>query len=130
MKINRGRETALGSELRSTNFTGEVWADPVLESTGDVMINSVFFAPGARTYWHRHEHGQILYVTSGQGRVRSRDGQGGTIRAGDTVWIPPGEEHWHGASSGTYLVHLAISLGTSEWLAEVGEDDYEREGDA
>ncbi len=124
MKINRGRETGLPSERRSHNFTGAVWADPVLQSTGDVMINSVFFSPQARTFWHRHEGGQILYVTSGQGRVYARDGRGGTIGVGDTVYIPPGEEHWHGADSDTYLVHLAISLGASEWLDEVTDLEY------
>ena len=77
MKINRGREAGTQSERRSETFTGEVWADPVLPSTGNVMINSVFFAPGARTHWHRHEAGQILVVTSGQGRVYSRDGKAG-----------------------------------------------------
>ena len=124
MKINPGREAALPSQRRSDTFTGEVWGDPVLESTGGVMINSVFFGPRSRTYWHRHELGQILYVTSGQGRIYARDGQGGIIRAGDTVWIPPGEEHWHGADAETYLVHLAISLGKSEWLDEVTEEEY------
>jgi quercetin dioxygenase-like cupin family protein len=124
MKINPGREVTLPSQLRSETFTGEVWADPVLESTGGVTINSVFFAPRSRTYWHRHERGQVLYVTSGQGRIFSRDGQGGIIRAGDTVWIPPGEEHWHGADAETYLVHLAISLGTTEWLDEVPDAEF------
>ena len=126
MKINRGREAGTQSERRSETFTGEVWADPVLPSTGNVMINSVFFAPGARTHWHRHEAGQILVVTSGQGRVYSRDGEGGTIGVGDTVHIPPGEDHWHGADAGSYMVHLAISLGKSEWLEPVSDDDYER----
>jgi quercetin dioxygenase-like cupin family protein len=126
MRINPGREASLPSQQRSDTFTGEVWADPVLESTGEVMINSVFFGPRSRTYWHTHERGQILYVTSGQGRIFSRGGEGGIIRAGDTVWILPGEEHWHGADAETYLVHLAISLGKSEWLDEVSEADYER----
>jgi quercetin dioxygenase-like cupin family protein len=125
MKISRGREAGQSSELRSETFTGTVWADPVLGQTDGVTIASVFFAPGARTHWHRHERGQILAVTSGQGRVASRDGAGGAIRAGDTVYIPPGEEHWHGADSGSYLVHLAISLGTTEWLAPVTDAEYE-----
>jgi quercetin dioxygenase-like cupin family protein len=124
MKINPGREAALASQQRSDTFTGEVWGDPVLEATDGVLINSVFFAPRARTYWHRHERGQVLYVTSGQGRIFDRDGRGATIRAGDTVWIPPGEEHWHGADAGTYLVHLAISLGKTEWLDEVTDEEY------
>jgi quercetin dioxygenase-like cupin family protein len=130
MKINRGREAGAGSERRTDTFSGEVWADPVLEKTGIAMVNNVFFAPGARTHWHRHEHGQILYVTSGRGRVYARDGHGGTIAAGDIVHIPPGEEHWHGAGGDSYLVHLAVSLGASEWLEPVTDEDYERGADA
>jgi quercetin dioxygenase-like cupin family protein len=128
MKIVRGREAGVGSELRSDTFTGTVWADPVLEKTHDVMINSVFFAPGGRTHWHRHERGQILHVTSGQGWVIARDGAGGTIGVGDTVFIPPDEEHWHGAAAGTYLVHLAISLGATEWLDPVTDGEYGEAG--
>lgn len=126
MKILRGREQGQASERRGPTFTGTVWADPVLEATDGVMINSVFFEPGARTHWHRHEQGQILVVTSGQGRVYSRDGSGSSIGAGDTVWIPAGEEHWHGADAKTYLVHLAISLGKTEWLDPVSDDDYDQ----
>jgi len=92
------------------------------------MINSVFFAPGARTHWHRHGAGQILVVTSGQGRVCSRGGEGATIRVGDTVWIPADEEHWHGADAHSYLVHLAISLDATDWLEPVSDEDYERVG--
>jgi quercetin dioxygenase-like cupin family protein len=125
MKINRGRERATRSEARSETFTGEVWADPVLQGAEGVALNNVFFAPRARTHWHRHERGQILHVTSGEGRVATRDGQSGTIAAGDTVWIPPGEEHWHGASEQSFLLHLAISIGRTEWLDAVTDADYD-----
>jgi quercetin dioxygenase-like cupin family protein len=128
MKINHGREPGTASERRSETFTGEVWADSVLSSTGHVMVNNVFFAPGARTNWHRHEAGQILYVTSGEGRVATRDGSTATIGVGDTVWFPPGEEHWHGAAPGSYVVHLAVSLDRTEWLEPVSDEDYDRSG--
>jgi quercetin dioxygenase-like cupin family protein len=128
MKITRGRETGTRSELRSEMFTGEVWADTVLARTDSVMINNVFFAPGARTHWHRHEIGQVLHVLAGRGRIYARDGSGSTIGLGDTVWIPPGEEHWHGAEPDGSLLHLAISLGTTEWLDAVSDDDYLRAG--
>jgi quercetin dioxygenase-like cupin family protein len=124
MKITRGRETGVPSERRTETFTGEVWADSVLGSTGHVMVNSVFFAPGARTHWHRHESGQLLVVTSGEGRIAARGGDVAAIGVGDTVWIPPEEEHWHGAAPDGYLVHLAISLDRTEWLEPVSEDDY------
>ena len=129
MKINHGREAGKRSEQRSETFTGEVWGDPVLSATDGVLINSVFFAPRARTYWHRHERGQVLHVTSGSGWVRARDGQGGPIRAGDTVWIPPGEEHWHGAAPDTYMLHLAVSLGAADWLQPVTDAEYAEHGD-
>jgi quercetin dioxygenase-like cupin family protein len=125
MKINRGREAGTTSELRTATFTGEVWGDPVLPETDGVLINNVFFAPGARTHWHTHHQGQILVVTAGGGRSRARDGSGGELAAGDVVWIPPGEEHWHGAAPDSYMLHLAISLGGHDWLDPVTDGEYE-----
>ena len=126
MRINHGREAGTSSELRSATFTGEVWADAVLEGVADVMINDVFFGPQGRTHWHTHERGQILLVLAGRGWVRRRDGEGGPIGAGDVVWIEPDEEHWHGADDDSYLLHRAISLGTTAWLDPVTDDDYGR----
>jgi quercetin dioxygenase-like cupin family protein len=125
MKINHSREPGTTSEQRTATFTGEVWADPVLAGTDGVMVANVFFAPGARTHWHTHERGQVLVVTSGEGRARTRDGGGGKLNAGDVVWIPPGEEHWHGAAPGSYMLHLAISLGDADWLEPVTDEEYE-----
>jgi quercetin dioxygenase-like cupin family protein len=125
MKIIRGRAHDSASIRRSDTFTGGVWGDPVLPATDGVLINSVFFEPAARTHWHRHEHGQILCVTSGRGGAYGRDGSGGPIAPGDIVWIAPGEEHWHGAARDSYLVHLAISLGETEWLGEVTDTQFE-----
>ena len=33
-----------------------------------------------------------------------------TINA-DIVWIPSGEEHWHGASATNSMIHIAIQEG-------------------
>jgi quercetin dioxygenase-like cupin family protein len=112
------------SEQRSSTFTGTVHADPVMPTQDGVTVNNVFFTPGARTYWHTHEVGQVLYVLAGQGLVRSRDGTGAVLRVGDVVHIPAGEEHWHGAGPDTYLLHLTVSVGKTGWLDEVAEDDY------
>jgi quercetin dioxygenase-like cupin family protein len=124
MKVFHGRDSAALSEQRTGTFTGNVWADPVMPATDGVTINTVFFAPGARTFWHSHEHGQILQVTAGQGWVCTPDGQPQSIRQGDVVWIAPGERHWHGGSAGSYLVHIAISIGRTSWQEPVSEQDY------
>jgi quercetin dioxygenase-like cupin family protein len=128
MKINRSHESGRPSERRSDTFTGEVWADPVLADTGHVMVNNVFFAPGARTHWHRHVTGQFLVVTAGRGRICTRGGSPETIGVGDTVWIPADEEHWHGADTDTYMLHLAVSLDATDWLEPVSDADYRRAG--
>src|ERR1041385_448955 len=81
-------------------FTGTVWQDPINTPPAPARVNSarVAFEPGARTAWHTHPLGQTLFVISGVGRVQTKGGPVREIRPGDTVWIPPGEKHWHGAS--------------------------------
>ena len=124
MKISHARVAGKPSELRGQTFTGDVWADPVLPETEGVTINNVFFTPGARTHWHTHDRGQVLHVLAGEGRACLRGGSPEVIRAGDVVFFEPGEEHWHGATSGSYMLHLAISLGGHDWLDPVTDEEY------
>ena len=80
------------------NFTGAVWQDPIIaaQSPARVVANRVAFEPGARTAWHTHPLGQTLYVISGVGRIQTQGEPVREIKAGDVVWIAPGEKHWHG----------------------------------
>jgi len=118
-------------------FTGTVWQEPVIEAPEPARVRAlrVTFEPGARTAWHTHPLGQTLHVTVGCGRIQSRGGPVRTIRAGDTVWIPPGEEHWHGAAPDALMTHLAMQEAqdgvAAHWLEPVDEsgkqpDDIER----
>lgn len=111
------------SPQKTGSFTGEVWGESRLAGGDGPMVNAVLFSPGARTHWHRHEDGQILHVTAGQGYVGTRDGFV-TVSAGDVVWAPGGEEHYHGATPESFLLHDAISLGSIDWLDEVTDDEY------
>jgi quercetin dioxygenase-like cupin family protein len=126
MHIVRGRAaTDRPTRRRAKTFTGEVWADPLLSGTPEGhSVSSVTFTPGARTYWHAHTGGQILVVTAGMGWVCAEGAQPEVVRAGDVVWTPPGERHWHGATPNTILTHLGISLGPTNWLDEVADSDY------
>ncbi|HWG77313.1 MAG TPA: cupin domain-containing protein [Steroidobacteraceae bacterium] len=127
MKVFHGRADNAHSQLRTDTFTGAVWADPVMPTTDSVTINTVFFAPCARTYWHTHERGQVLHVTAGQGWVCVAGNSPKPIRQGDIVWIGPGERHWHGGTASSYMVHVAISIGKTVWQEEVAERDYPTE---
>jgi quercetin dioxygenase-like cupin family protein len=122
--IVRGDAPGTDSDKRGPTFTGEVWADPILPGVDGVTIATIFFTPGARTFWHHHEQGQILQVLAGAGFVCSRGEAPQSLHAGDTVWVPPGEEHWHGAAPGSFLTHTAISLGTTRWADEVTAAEY------
>ena len=50
------------------------------------------------------------------------------IRAGDTVWIPPNEKHWHGATPEHGTEHIAIQEAQSgehvKWLEPVTDAQY------
>ena len=111
-------------------FTGTVWQDPVIEAPDPARLRAarVAFEPGARTNWHTHPLGQTLHVLSGLGLVQAEGGPINTIRAGDTVWIPPGEKHWHGASPTTAMVHLAMQEAKDgspvTWLEPVTDAQY------
>ncbi len=123
MIVRPGTDPGVATERRSSTFSGTVFAHPVHSAPG-VTIASVLFTPCARTYWHHHEHGQILHVTAGSGLVCTAGDAPQVVRVGDVVWVPPGETHWHGAAPGTFLNHLAISLGTTNWSNEVSETEY------
>jgi quercetin dioxygenase-like cupin family protein len=91
-------------------FTGDVYVDPIAAASelSRVAAALVHFAPGARTAWHTHPHGQTIYVTEGVGRCQRRGGAVEEIRPGDRVFFEPGEDHWHGASPSRFMVHVAI----------------------
>ncbi|TMV06767.1 cupin domain-containing protein [Ruegeria sediminis] len=111
-------------------FTGTVWINPVVEAPEPcrVMAVHVTFEPGARTAWHTHPLGQTLHVLSGTGLVAKRGERPQVIRPGDTVWIAPGEEHWHGAGPDAAMVHLAVQERldgrVADWLELVNDEDY------
>jgi len=111
-------------------FTGTVWQDPIIAGKAPARVVSarVQFEPAARTAWHTHPLGQTLYVLSGVGLVQSKGSPVRQVRAGDTVWIPPGEKHWHGASPTNGMVHIAIqeSLDGSHvtWMEYVTDEEY------
>lgn len=110
-------------------FTGEVWMDATSVPQPGAGLFRVLFEPGARTNWHTHPEGQILYVLTGLGRIQ-KEGEGVLeIQPGDIVYIAPGEKHWHGAAPDTFMVHIAISPaletdGATEWLEPVTDEDY------
>ena len=111
------------------HFTGHVRFGQ-LSKVPDPGLNAlgVLFSPGARTDWHTHPDGQVLYIVSGAGKVQRDDGETVQVSAGDVVYSPPGETHWHGAGEHSYMMHLSLTTGgPTEWLPEkVTDAEYDR----
>jgi len=113
-------------------YTGEVTLDqlPVPDEPALVRVYHVHFSAGARTAWHSHPAGQVLFVTEGSGRVQVRGGPVEAITAGDTVRTQPGEWHWHGAAPTTAMSHMAVQEtgedgATATWGDQVTDAEYE-----
>ena len=113
-------------------FTGTVRVDPLFQAGEPARASgaSVTFEPGARTAWHTHPLGQTLLVTAGLGWAQREGGTIEEIRPGDVVWFPPGEKHWHGATSTTAMTHIAIQENFNgkavDWLEQVSDEQYQK----
>jgi quercetin dioxygenase-like cupin family protein len=86
-------------------------------------VTVVTFEPGARTHWHRHSDGQVLFVLDGSGRTATRTEPEVPIEPGDVVYVGPDEEHWHGATASGAMRHVALSFGTTVWLESAVDGD-------
>ena len=109
MKAIRGAETQT-QRGPAEWFDGEVWIQPVLSPSESPTQRSavVSFAAGARTAWHTHPRGQMIFILSGVCHAQRQGGEVARLTAGDAVWFAPGEKHWHGAAPGRPMVHLAV----------------------
>ncbi|KNH18509.1 cupin [Arthrobacter sp. ZBG10] len=114
-------------------FAGDVWLDVIAaphEADQRMVVATVKFAPGARTAWHSHARGQYLRVTRGVARFGDREGNIIEVHAGQTLYTPPGQDHWHASAPGTFMEHIAMlenaddPANTTDWKEHVTDDQY------
>ena len=111
-------------------FIGRSFLAPV--STQQVGVFAVTFEPGCRNNWHIHHAtkggGQILICTAGEGYYQEWGKPAVRMKPGDTVNIPAGVKHWHGAAPDSWFQHLAVEVpgegGRTEWLEPVDDAAY------
>jgi quercetin dioxygenase-like cupin family protein len=103
------------------NFTGVVTA----MDAKDVTAGRRTFAAGARSAWHSHDKGQLLYAESGRMRTGRRGEAFKEYAAGGSEYTAPNVEHWHGATPKEPLVQINIQFGgTTKWLTKTTDDEY------
>ena len=127
MQITRSIDT---TKRPADWFTGDVYIDAVAApASSSTFAANVHFAPGARTAWHTHPHGQTIYVIEGVGVCQRARGPIEVIRPGDRVFFEPGENHWHGAAPNRFMVHVAMQQNDESgspvtWGRHVTDDEY------
>ncbi len=112
---------ALLAQETSPNFTGKITR---LDPTPAGVIAHIKFEAGSRTKWHSHGAGQIILVEEGVALAQERGKPVIELHAGDTIYCPPGVEHWHGASPKSASVQYNVTRGDIKWLELVSDKDY------
>src|SRR3954447_6512908 len=83
------------------------------------------FEPGARTYWHSHDNGQLLLVEDGRMRTQKKGGAVKELGKGESDYAGPNVVHWHGAVPGQTLIQINVGFGgETKWLQAVTDTEY------
>ncbi len=113
-------------------FIGQSYIAPIV--TDGVPVVNVTFEPGCRNNWHIHKAtkggGQTLVCVGGRGYYQVWGKEPIELRPGDSVYIPAGVKHWHGAAPDSWFSHLAIEVPgektSNEWLEPVNDNEYSK----
>jgi len=102
-------------------FTG---LSTVLESK-DLSAARRRFDPGARSAWHSHDKGQLLYVEQGRMRTQKKGQPVKELGVGESDYTGPAVVHWHGAVPGTPLIQVNVGFGgETRWMQKVTDAEY------
>ena len=112
---------AAAQQANAPRFTGK---SDVMDGK-DLTIARRHFDPGARTFWHSHDKGQLLLVEQGRMRAQKKGQPARDYGVGDTDYTPPDVQHWHGAGPDGPLVQINAQFGgATKWFAEVTDAEY------
>ncbi|HCE56266.1 MAG TPA: cupin domain-containing protein [Prolixibacteraceae bacterium] len=121
-----------GEKITNNNFAGTAYLQMMgaTDTTLHASYGNVTFEPKARTNWHSHPGGQILFITKGKGFYQAKDQPAQLLHKGDVVEIPRNITHWHGAAPDSEFAHIAVSLNTDEggavWIGPVTDEEYNK----
>ncbi|MEC4003724.1 cupin domain-containing protein [Flavobacterium sp. SUN052] len=119
-----------GEKLSDEYFKGNAYLSTLLvkDKNNNFIIGAVTFEPNARTNWHTHPKGQVLIVIEGEGIYKEKNKSAQSIKKGDVINIPENVVHWHGATTTTKMVHIAITNYEGEtnanWLQPVTDEEF------
>lgn len=102
-------------------FTG---LSTVVESK-DLSVARRRFEPGARSAWHSHDTGQLLFVEQGRMRTQKKGQALKELGVGESDYTGPSVVHWHGAVPSTHLIQVNVGFsGETRWMQKVTDVEY------
>lgn len=133
------KQNIFGTGAENTGFAqyfiGNSYLNPLTDPKNcAVFMANVTFEPGCRNNWHIHHAtkggGQTLICVGGRGYYQEWGKEPVELLPGDSVYIPAGVKHWHGAAPGSWFSHLAIEVPgektSNEWLEPVNDTEYSK----
>jgi len=108
MKVVKIDEVAAREARDNPIFMGRVSVQNIIgESNDELRVIVVHFSRGAVNRFHTHSFDQVLYVTEGNGIVATEKEEV-TVTPGTIIFVPAGENHWHGATRESAFSHIAV----------------------
>jgi quercetin dioxygenase-like cupin family protein len=105
----------------SANYTGQT---SNVDQAG-MLAGRRRFEAGARSAWHTHPAGQLLFVEEGRLRVQRRGEPATDIGPHRSDFTEANVPHWHGAAPDSHVIQASLSFGgIGPWLEPVTEDEY------
>lgn len=105
----------------SANYTGRT---STVDQAG-MLAGRRRFEPGARSAWHTHPAGQLLFVEEGRARVQRRGEPIKELGPHESDFTEANVPHWHGATPDSHVVQASLSFGgIGPWLEPVTDNEY------
>ena|SRR5687768_17543916 len=116
---------ALAGRAQDANFTGK---STQLDAS-KVSAGRRLFEAGARSNWHSHPNGQLVFNESGIGLHQVQGKPIEQLKSGQSAYVGPNVVHWHGAAPDTSFTQLSVGWGgATQWLAPVSDAEYSAKG--
>ena len=91
----------------------------------DLGIGRRSFEPGARSAWHSHDKGQLIFVEDGRARTQKKGQPIKELGVGESDYTGPNVVHWHGAVPNPRLVQIAVGFGgDTKWMQKTTDAEY------
>jgi quercetin dioxygenase-like cupin family protein len=105
----------------SANYTGQT---SNVDQAG-MLAGRRRFERGARSAWHTHPAGQLLFVEEGRLRVQRRGERFKDLGPHESDFTEANVPHWHGATPESHAIQASLSFGgIGPWLEPVTEPEY------